>query len=213
MKILFIIFCVILFLLLLMFLPVTADISYQKEFCYRFKYSGIVLFNSEKKFNIDKFKRKRKKKVLKDNLTENDSDTNHKKENFFVKIYKEKGFINTVKYFADISGIILKRVLKLLKRFKFKKFKLNLTVASDDAANTAIEYGAVCSAVYPVIALLETQISLKSKKVSINADFDKTKPEFDFSVSITAKLINFIIAFIAVIFEFLKLQRKERENQ
>lgn len=213
MKILFIIFCVILFLLLLMFLPVTADISYQKEFCYRFKYSGIFLFNSEKKFNIDKFKRKRKKKVLKDNPTENDSDTNHKKENFFVKIYKEKGFINTVKYFADISGIILKRVLKLLKRFKFKKFKLNLTVASDDAANTAIEYGAVCSAVYPVIALLETQISLKSKKVSINADFDKTKPEFDFSVSITAKLINFIIAFIAVIFEFLKLQRKERENQ
>ncbi len=209
MKALFIILCVAAFIFCLLILPVTADVSYNKKFVYRFKYSGIVLFNSEKRFDISKFRRKKKSKTSK----KTEKEVKSEKENFFKKTYKEKGFVNTVKYFAKISGIILKRVLHLLKRFKFKKFKLKIIYASDDAASTAIEYGGICCAIYPIIALLETTVNLKTKEINISADFDKTEPEFEISVSVTAHLINFIIAFVAVMLEILKLQRKDSENQ
>ena len=135
-----------------------------------------------------------------------------KKENFFKKLSNEKGFFEAVKYCARFLGIILKKFMWLIKRFKFKKFKLEIIVASDDAANTALEYGGVCSAVYPIVSLLESNINLSLKSINISADFNKIKPEIKTSASVTTRLIFWIVALMAVFNEYLKLKRKESEN-
>lgn len=89
---------------------------------------------------------------------------------------------------------------------------LDLTVATDDAANTAIQYGSVCAVLYPVLSLLQSTVDLKSKEVNINADFEKSKWEFKTSILVKAQLIYWIIAAIGTLKQYYKLQRKEREK-
>lgn len=206
---LFIVLGIVLIIFLLTILPVTVDIDYSSEFFYRIKYAGIVLFDNRKRFKIKAKKRKKKKEKPK---KEEPDLKGEKKENFFKTLCNEKGFFEAVKYCARFLGIILKKFMWLIKRFKFKKFKLEIIVASDDAANTALEYGGVCSAVYPIVSLLESNINLSLKSINISADFNKIKPEIKTSASVTTRLIFWIVALVAVFNEYLKLKRKESEN-
>lgn len=202
MKALLIVLGVLLLLLILLILPVTIDFFYEKSFVYRIKYAGIVCLGS---------KNKTKEKT--------DVDTSIKqkqpkpnKDNFFKKTYNEKGFYGTVEYFCKLLMMIFKKLSFIIKHLKIRRFKLDLTVASSDAADTALQYGGICSAVYPIIAFLQTNVNFKFKNVNIRTDFDKTKPEFKLEFFVITKPIYLLLAVLAALFEFLKLQRKEREK-
>ena len=194
-------------LFVLLFLPVTADLYYVKEFSYRIKYAGFVLLDSEKKVDIKKVKRKQKKS---DNMSAQKSSG--KEDNFFKKTYKQKGLLGSIRYFSEILMLLLKKLWFVVKRLKFTRFKLHITVATDNAASTAIEYGGICSAVYPILASLQTNADFKSKEINVSADFDKTESIVIASISVTTRLIYFLIVAVSAIFEFLKLQPKEREK-
>lgn len=193
-------------LLILLFLPLTVDFNFKNELWLKIKYFGITFFNSEKRVKLGKPKKRNKKPQ------EKAEDRASKKENFFKKTYKQKGLLDTVKYFSEILLLLLKKLWWVVKRFKFRKFKLDLSVATHDAANTAIQYGKICNAVYPTLAFLETNADFKSKEINIKADFDKTESEFQLSTSVTTRVFFWLVAALAVLFEFLKLQRKEREK-
>ncbi|MBQ8740566.1 MAG: DUF2953 domain-containing protein [Clostridia bacterium] len=201
-----VIFCL---LLLLLFLPLTVDINYENEFVLKIKYSGITFFDSEKRVNLKKSKKKKRQSK---EYTEGTEESAPQKENFFKKTYKQKGLLGTVRYFSEILILLLKKIWWVIKRFKFRKFRLNLSVATYDAANTAINYGKICSAVYPVISFLETNADFKAKEININADFDKTDSRFQISTLVTTRVFFWLVAAIAALFEFLKLQRKESEK-
>ena len=108
--------------------------------------------------------------------------------------------------------LLLKKLWWVVKKFKFRRFYLNLSVATNDAASTAINYGKICSAVYPIISFLETNADFKAKEINISADFDKSDSEFKISTSVTTRLFFWLVAAISALFEFLKIQRKESEK-
>lgn len=192
--------------LLLIFLPLTVDLSYDENFILKIKFSGITFFDNEKRVNI-KSKRKSKKKSKE--KAEGSSDP---KENFLKKTYKQKGLLGSISYFSEIFVLAFKRLWWVIKHFKFRKFRLNLTIATSDAANTAINYGKICGAVYPAIAFLESNANFKSKEINISTDFDKTNAELKVQVSVTTRILFWIIAAISALLGFLKLQSKEREK-
>ncbi len=200
MKALLIVLGVLLLLLFLLILPVTIDLFYEKSFVYRIKYAGIVCFYS---------KNKTKEKTDDDTSIK---QSKPKKDSYLKKTYNEKGFYGTVVYFCKLLMLILKKLQFILKHLKFRHFKLDLTVASSNAADTALQYGGICSAVYPIIAFLQTNVNFKLKNVNISTDFDKTKPEFKVEFFVITKPIYLLIAVLTALFEFLKLQRKEREK-
>ena len=202
-----VILSVVFLLFVLLFLPVTADLSYVKEFSYRIKYAGFVLLDSEKKVDIKKVKRKQKKS---DDTSAQKSSG--KEDNFFKKTYKQKGLLGSIRYFSEILMLLLKKLWFVVKRLKFTRFKLHITVATDNAASTAIEYGRICSAVYPILAFLQTNADFKSKEVNVSTNFGKTESIVTASISVTTRLIYFLIVAVSAIFEFLNLQRKEREK-
>lgn len=206
---LFIILSVIFLIFVLLILPITFKLDYQNELICVIKYAGIVLFNSEKRVKLKKAKKKKIKKSGQDADTENKTED---KESFFKKIYNEKGFLGAVRYFFEIAGITLKKVLWVIKKFKFRNFELDIVVATDDAANTAIEYGATCCAVYPVLSFLKTNANFKADKINISADFDRANPAFAIRLNITTRLIYFLIAAISALTEYLKLNHKESEK-
>lgn len=191
-------------LLILMFLPLTVDLSYEDKFVLKIRYAGITLFDNNRT-ELDK--KSDKKQVEKPK-----GSTPQKKDNFFVKTYKQKGLLGTVSYFSDILVIVLKKLWWIVKRFKFRKFKLDLTVATADAADTAIQYGKVCAAIYPVISLLQTITDFKLQQINIGTDFDKTKWEFNGAILVKTPLVYWIVAVISVLIQILKLQREESEK-
>lgn len=204
-----VILSVVFLLFVLLFLPVTADLSYAKELSYRIKYAGFVLLDSEKRVDIKKVKRKKKKKKSDDTSEQKSSG---KEDNFLKKTYKQKGLLGAIRYFSEILMLLLKKLWFVVKRLKFTRFKLHITVATDNAASTAIEYGSICSAVYPILAFLQTNADFKSKEVNVCTDFDKTESTVTASISVTTRLIYFLIVAVSAIFEFIKLQHKESEK-
>ncbi len=193
-------------LLTLLLLPITVDLTFENHLMLKIKYLGITLFDNKKRTEPKKSKRPKSKTDVKD------KSPDKKKESFVKKTYAQKGLLGTITYFSDILVIVLKKLLPVIKRFKFRRFKTDIIVATSDAANTAIGYGKVCAAVYPVISLLHTATNLKSDNINISADFEKTKSEFKISFLLKTQVIYWLIAAIGVLIQFLKLQRKEREK-
>lgn len=204
---LFIVLSILFLLFLLLVLPITVKLNYNDGLICIIKYAGIVIFNSEKKV---KLKKRKKRKKTHDNTAKNPQTKS--KENYFKQIYKQKGFSGTVKYFFEIGIIVIKELWWVLKKFKFRNFRLRIVTATDDAANTAIEYGAICCAVYPVLSFLENKANFKNKSIDVYADFDKTEPEFAASIDVTVRFIYFLIAAISLLIEYIKIKRKESEK-
>lgn len=202
--VLYILIAVVCLLFLLLFLPLTVDLNFKDKLLLKIKYSGITFFNNQKRVRINKKRKKSNAKTI--------DDTTPTEENFLKRTYKQKGLLGTVEYFSKLLAMFLKRFRWIIRQLNFRKFNLNLSVATSDAANTAVQYGKICSMVYPVLSFLYTNAHFKAKEVNISADFSKTKSEFQVSLSVTTRLIFWLIAAIAVFFEFLKLQRKESEK-
>ena len=135
-----------------------------------------------------------------------------KKENFISKTYKQRGLIGTMRYFSEIIAIVFKKLWWLAKRFKFRHFQFDLTIATEDAARTAIQYGEVCAILYPVFSVIQASTNLKPKSININAAFEKTEWEFKTCILVKAKLFFWIVAIVGAVAQYLKLQRKECEK-
>ncbi len=104
-------------------------------------------------------------------------DEKNKKENISDKV---TGFVTVFMLLADSA-------LWLVKKIKLKHLGLDVICGGSDAADAAIEYGVVCSTVYPFIGYLETNFkdAEKALNVNIGCDFEN---EAYFGTKIIAKL-------------------------
>lgn len=178
---LYIIGGIILLIILLLFLPITAQVKFKDDLIVKFKFLGITLYKykSEKK---DKTKEKQSPKTEK--ITKPKSE-----EGIFSKLKAKHGFKGAIKEVFSFAGMVLKEVKPELLKIKIRKFKLNLIVVGDDAAATAIEYGAICGIVYPVISFIDQNLDIKLKQINVEAGFNHTKSEFNTSFTVKANLV------------------------
>lgn len=207
---LFIILGIIVFILLLLFLPISVFLSVKDDFKVIVKFSGIKVFDSSKP-------KKEKKEKTKPQDTENETQKEQKKENKLVNTFKNKkeesGIVGAVRYFGEIAKIILGKLVWFLKKLKFDHIRLNLSVSSEDAADTAIMYGTICTALYPILSLITSNASVKYKEINISADFNKTAIILDLSFCVKLRLIYALVALIKGYFEYRKFIKEEDKNE
>lgn len=184
------------FLILLtvaLLLPTSVKLSYDDEFKYKFKIAFITL---------DLEKRKPKKQKGNNNTKER---TDIKKEkSFFEKLNDKKGFVGAVKEvfaFVKDCAVPLKWFLRFLK---FKDIRVFIVVVGDDAAQTAIDYGIICSAVYPTLSFVENFANLQYKSVDIKSDFENKKSDFEISLKIKTNIIFILILMFRIFKEYKK---------
>ena len=115
-------------------------------------------------------------------------------DNLFQKLKKKKGFVGAVKELADTVTGVVGRQKNILRHISMRKLTLNIAVAAENAADTAIHYGAVCTVVYPAISAVTHVMKIGMKSIDIHTDFEKDKPEIKFFVSVRAGLIFVLIA-------------------
>lgn len=194
-----IIIAVIVFLLLI---KITVSLSYNGKFICRISVMGITVFDSCKADSNPKKSKSHKG----DDKKSNKKAKPDKKENLFVGFYLKNGLSATVKAAVDVLKELLSELLIFSKRLKFRKFNMSLAVVGDDAADTAVKYGAICSAVYPIFAFADTNFNFKAEKIDISADFDSKQTRFKLSVDIKAEVIVLLITAVKIALKYKQIK-------
>ena len=198
---------IFLFFFILLLIPAGAEISYFDKFKITLRYAGIKVYDSDKK----------EKPPQQANISHYDHESKphkgkSKKQNFISKIFAQKGKIEGIKFCFRLIKVALSKIIWVIRKIKFRELFLDITVSSDDAANTAVTYGAVCATVYPVINLIDCNTSLGVKKVNIHTNFDKTSPEIKASVRANTRLIYAVIAAVSLLLPYLRIKKESDKN-
>ena len=188
---LYIIGGILLLIALILFLPITAQIKFENDLYLKVKFFGITLY---------KFKSEKEAEPKNQTKTEakEQAKPKSKEEGIFAKLKAKHGFKGAIKEIFDFLDKLIKAIKVDLLKIKFCKFKLDLIVVGSDAAMTAIEYGTVCSIVYPVLSFIDQNLNIKLKSINVEAGFKHEESVFTTSFDVKANLILLLkIAFKA----------------
>jgi hypothetical protein len=190
---LYIIGGIILLIALLLILPITARIDFKDDFFVKIKYLGITVYKITPK---DEEKEKPKEKL------ETTEKPKEKQKGLFTKLTEKHGFKGAVKEMVSFALDILKQTKKQLLKIKLRNIKIDLIVVGSDAAQTAIDYGAICGVVYPVLSIIDQNLNVKYKKINITAGFKQTDSQFAFSLDVKANPVLLLIIALKAVKEY-----------
>lgn len=183
---------------LLLFIPISVHIKYDGDFFIKLKIAGIKAFGAEPKEDI--------KEPSPD--TESDKKAKKQTENAFNKLKKKYGFVGAVREVFAFVRALLERLKRQSRHIAIRRLFLDIKVASENAATTAVEYGAVCAAVYPVLTFIDSIANVKMKSINVAADFNSDKSDFGFSVIIRARILFLIVMAFGVFAEYNKFKTR-----
>ncbi len=211
---LYILLSVILFITVLFLIPVrvTADYDNSFELYVSYLFLKIRLFPSKEK--KDK-KSKHNNEKKEDTEQAQKKKKRDKKDNIFLKFYKNQGFEATIQLIADTMNYINGLFGGIFKHFVFRKLFLSMRVSGSDAAETAIKYGKISSAVFPAMGYICSKAKVKKYDIDISPDFlaSKDVAEFYFQFGICPIFItNSIIVFGFKMFKNVLLKLFKVQN-
>jgi len=194
-------------ILLILFLPLNVFISFKKDFYVKVTFAKIKLYETSNKKKQDSGTKK------KGTSPKNQDEEKFKEGKELFSFLKEKyGFFGAVKKLLALFREMLTHIKALLKHTKLKNIKVAITVSGDDAADTAIKYGQVCSATYPVLSYIDSFKTVNFKKIDIRSDFEENKKEFEFSLKIKLQIIYMLISAFKIYTDYKNFTLKENYN-
>ena len=116
-------------------------------------------------------------------------------------IKEKKSIVQTVTGLVDIIKGLISPSKLLLRNMRFYAVKITAIIGSDDAAETAENYGKMSALIYGGIGTIRSLFKTKVKNVFVGYDFSSTKSVYRFSFKLK---IRAWIAMIAV-FRGLKI--------
>lgn len=186
---LYILLGIALFVALVMFIPITLRASYKEEF-WCAVYIGFVKLQ----LVPAKPKKEKKKKVKKQTpKTEQPKKATEKKLSL-IKKYGIEWLLNLIKKVAELAVSALQ---DFFSHILIKKFSLSISVAGDDAADTAIKYGKYCAVVYPAVGTIVRVVKCKGYGVDINPNFSE-KAETEINFDFVARVFVFRLVALVV---------------
>ncbi len=164
-----IILLVIVFLIgFIIFCPFSIELVYQDEVKLKVGYIFPIFKVLPQKPKPEKPDEKKQEKEKKP-----------KKKNSVLEFTKKQGLDGIIELLKEITGIILKLV-DIIRRHIVMKTRLDLLVVGSDAADTAMKFGYACSAIYPLLSLIDRHTKLKRHEEYIDAGFEAEKTQVRF---------------------------------
>ena len=223
---LYIILAVIALIVILFSIKVSVTAVYDETFTLDIKWFFIKLRiypedeekkakKEAKKAEKEQKKKNPKKEKPKKEKTEESASP---KSNIFRDFYNNQGFaatVNLIRTAAAQLGGFLKGVYRA---FVIENLTVLLKVsAGDDAAQTAVKYGKVCSAVYPAMGFICSNMKVKQYDVNVVPDFISAENTATFKLSLSVRPIKLTNAVIVLAFRLifkvlLKLLKGSKKN-
>lgn len=188
---------------LLLLLPITIRLEFETE-------QG---FSGEVRYLFLRFPYPPKEEPTPAKQNKKEKAPEKEKNNPFQDIIKEKGFSAFLDFIRELGEIASGAAKKIFAHLTFQKLKLSVVVALEDAAETAIVYGAVCGIVYPAVSALLSVVRYKDYDATVTADFDKEEPVAILSCRATILLLFVVQAAVMALLRYIKLKMREKKQQ
>lgn len=194
---------VFLLILLLLFLPIRVFLSYDETLSWKVKFAFFALRDSAKK----------KETEMPEPKPEKSKNKKEKKDNLFRQVIRKKGKKEGLQIIFAFLFKVLKKIKKLLKHITFHKICFRLSVGAQDAAQTALLYGEVCTALYPAFSFLDQASNIKYKEISISPDFVRPQIACQFSCVVTTRIFFLLAAAIGIGIAFLSFRKQVKKDE
>ena len=140
-----------------------------------------------------------------------------KKQKEDAKKEKKKKSISEViadiKMITDISLAVIK---KFFSHLQIKMTRIKMLVATDDAATTAIAYGAITQSLNILLPALESVKNFKGLKradIDIRPDFLSDSPTVDIKISFSIRVWHIFDVAIAALVKFIKIKLSKESKK
>lgn len=152
-----------------------------------------------------KAKKEEKKKKKKPEKEKKEEDKpSEPKKNIFKEFYENQGFGATVELIQTAAAQLGGFMGSIYRAFVIENLRLLLKVSSgDDAAQNAIKYGKVCSAVYPSMGFICSNMKVKKYEVNVVPDFISQENKAQFALSLSVRPIKLTNAVVVLAFRLL----------
>ncbi len=148
-----------------------------------------------------KKKKKHKKKKVKEKKKEPE-----KQENVLKNFIKEKGLSGIINILKQIATLATETLKDLFKRVTIVSLKLNIQIAGEDAADTAIKYGYCCSVIFPAVSAILSVVKYKERNIQVVPDFsDDPETRIDGKLVARIRICSLLWFAVTKIGKILKL--------
>ena len=204
---LYVIIGVISFFIVLLSIKLVITVHYEDDISLSVGWLFLKFNILPKKENEDKPKKEKKKKEKKEEQPQNKDETvkepKKKKDNMFVRFYKNRGVSGVVQLLKDAANALGGMFKRIGRSFLFEELFIALEVGASDSAETAIKYGKVCSAAFPAMGLIVSTMRVNKYSIDINPDFLYGRNVARLHTKISVRPIKLINAVIILVFELL----------
>ncbi len=125
-----------------------------------------------------------------------------KKKSFFQRL-KPSGLSDILALVKDGLASISPPLRLLAHHLHFIKLRVLVNIATEDAAKTAITYGAVSSSAFWLLGQLQTVFDIRPDQFSIRSNFFGTKTDFSVSGELRATPITLLTVVLGIGIRFL----------
>lgn len=210
MTFLYILLGIILFFTLILSIPLHISVGYDDKIRVSIRYLFIRLNVLPVKTKPKKEKPAKEPKPPKEK--KEPDTTKEKKPNPILEMVKANGYDGMMTVIGNLGRIMKIYGGKLFKSVIFNEIYLYISVATGDAASTAIKYGQTCQKVYPVMGYICSNNLVRKYDINVDTDFlaNKTESEFHFDVQLCLrKIINSSVGMVVrlifgVVLTFIK---------
>ncbi len=202
---LYVIFGIIAFFVILLSIKFSVTVHYEDDIALSVRW----LFLKFRILPKDESKPKKKKeKKKKEEKPKEESEVipepkKKKKDNMFVRFYRNRGVDGVVQLLKDAVKALGGMFRRIGRAFLFEELFIALTVGAGDSAETAIKYGKTCSAAFPAMGYIVSNMRVKKYNIDISPDFIYGKNNAKLHTQISVRPIKLINAIIIVAFELL----------
>ena len=213
---LYIILGIIAFFVILLSIKIAVTVHYEDDIALSVKWLFLnikILPAKHKDEHKKKPKKEKKKKEEPKEESEIIKEPKKKKkgDNMFVRFYKNRGVSGVVQLLKDAVKALGGMFGRIFRAFKIEELYIAMSVGGGDSAETAIQYGKICSAAFPAMGLLVNKMKIKKYSIDISPDFIYGKTEAKLHTKISFRPIKLINAVFVLVFELLfKVVFKEK---
>lgn len=162
---------ILLIVVVICFLPITVEFSYDGKFKIYVFVAGIKVY--------DAFHEK-----IEENVSE-------------IKDYAKKRI--TIKSFIQISKMLLDIINRLKLKLKITNLMLDIQYGGEDAAQTAVNYGRLNAAVYTLYGAINNFCKVEKCDIKIVPTFEVKQFAIKFKVIIYGRAGNIILALLRIL--------------
>ena len=106
-----------------------------------------------------------------------------------ITLMKKKGLSGFLEILKKIARIASGTAGRVLSRARVDTFDLDIAVCGSDAAHTAVNFGAVCSAVYSAAGVLSGRMRFRNRSINIAPDYNGEKSRVRFRLRARIRLL------------------------